>query len=71
MSALFSSPDTPALPEPAPVISEENGMTKEQMAEAKKKERLEAAKRKGRAASIVTGSTGDTSEAEIKRATLG
>lgn len=61
----FSSPKLPDPPPPPPKIDDPS------IVAARRAERVAARRRRGRAASILTSGTGDTSEANIERPTLG
>lgn len=63
MGGLFSKPKMPAVPEPKPI---DDGKAEE----ARRQELIAQRKQKGRAATLLTGPDGDTSEAPAARKTL-
>lgn len=66
MTGIFSSAKTPALVEPEPTPTAADPAVEE----ARRKELLAAQKSKGRAATLLTGGDGDTSEAPVERKRL-
>lgn len=62
----FLSPKSPASPPPPPVVTRDD----EEVAEARRRERLAARLRAGRAATILTGGAGLTGAAPVSRKRL-
>ncbi len=66
----FLIPKTPSLPPPPPVPKRSDEATEQAMEEARRKQRLAARLRRGRASTILTSGQGVLGEASINRKTL-
>ncbi len=66
----FLIPKTPSLPPPPPVPKRDDEATEQAMEEARRKQRLAARLRRGRASTILTSGQGVLGEAPISRKTL-
>ena len=66
----FLAPKTPPLPPPPPVPKRDDEATEQAMEEARRKQRLAARLRRGRASTILTSGQGVLGEAPVSRKTL-